>query len=71
MSYDESKNIVANKIENDRIKVKWDKNNISNYQDMIGDNLARLRENWSDYTSPAAISILLQSTNDVLRTAAA
>ena len=71
MSYDESKNIVANKIENDRIKVKWDKNNISNYQDMIGDNLARLRETWFDYSSPAAVSILLQSTNYVISTAAA
>ena len=67
---DISENITAPKIVNNRVKVKWSDDNVPLYQELIGENLARLRQTWSD-PSPAAVSLLLQSTNDVLNTAAA
>ena len=70
-SQDISENIIAPKVTNDRLKVIWHDENIPHYQAIIGDNLARLRSTWADYSSPAAVSLLLQSTNDVLCTAAA
>jgi hypothetical protein len=40
-----SENITARKIINDRIKVKWDRENIPLYNTLLADNLQRLREN--------------------------
>ena len=70
VSQDSSENIVAPKVENDRIKIIWDEDCTEQYQELIGENLSRLRETWSNFSSPAAVSILLKSTNDVLSTAA-
>ena len=70
MSQDTSENITAPRVTNDRVKIIWDEENNLHYQEIIGDNLARLRATWSDISSPAAVSLLLQSTNDVLNTAA-
>ena len=67
---DISENISAPRVNNDRVKIKWDDENLPFYQELLGDNLARLRDTWSDSNSTAAVSLLLQSTNDVLRTAA-
>ena len=67
---DSSENIVAEKIENNRVKIKWDENNTPLYQELIGHNLERLRNVWFDNTSSSSVSILLQSTNDVLSTCA-
>ena len=69
--HDESENIRAVKVNNDRVKIIWDPENTPMYQDLVGDSLARLRETWSDSSSPSAVSILLQSTNDTLSTFAA
>ena len=66
-----SENISAKKIENSRVKVSWDEENTPLYQDIVSDNLVRLRDTWSDFSSHNAVSILLQSTNDVLTTGAA
>ena len=70
LPHDISENISAPKVDNTRVKVKWNEDNVPYYQDLVGNNLARLRQTWSD-PSPATMSILLQSTNDVLNTAAA
>ena len=58
-------------ITNTRVKVVWDEENVPMYQDLIGDNLSRLRDTWCDSDSSSAVSVLLQCTNDVLTTAAA
>ena len=49
----------------------WDEENVPLYQELVCDSLVRLRDTWSDFCSPAAVSILLQSTCDVLSTGAA
>ena len=67
---DQSENITAPKVSNDRVKIKWDDENIPLYNTMIAHNLERLRKSWSNAASPTSISILLQSTNSVLSAAA-
>ena len=69
--HDQSENISAVKVNNERLKVIWDDENTPQYQKLTSDILVRLRETWSDNSSPSAVSILLQSTNDVLSTCAA
>ena len=68
--HDQSENIAAIKVNNDRVKIIWDDENNEQYQELVCDSLARLRETWSDCSSSSAASILLQSTNDVLSTCA-
>ena len=68
---DLSENITATKIENKRTKILWDDENLPLFQSLVCDNLGRLRDTWGDHSSPAAVSVLLQSTNDVLTTGAA
>ena len=68
---DLSENVVAPKIQNMRIKILWDNDNTPFYQDLVSDSLVRLRQTWSDSSSPASVSVLLQSTNDLLSTCAA
>ena len=70
-STDTSENKSAPKIVNNRVKIIWDNENLPHYQELISDNLARLRETWSNSSSPASVSILLQSTCDVFSSCAA
>ena len=63
--------ILAPKIPNTRTKIIWDKEGISNYERLVGDNLTRLRDSWCDPDSPASMSILLSSTYSILSSAAA
>ena len=65
-----SENIEAIKVPNNRIKIMWDGENIELYQSLVGPHLIRVRENWSDQNFPAAVSILLQTTNTILSTCA-
>ena len=57
-------------IPNKRIKIKWSTEDIPTYQKLIGRNLANLRARWSDPTSKACTSMLIQSTSDILSSAA-
>ena len=70
ISRDLSENVKAVKMVNDRVKIKWEDENIPEYEHLVGDNLARLRDSWPGSSSPSSVSILLQSTNDVLSTCA-
>ena len=58
-------------MDNNRVKIKWLDENIPLYQDLIGENLTRIRNTWSDTSSTDSVSMLLNSTNDVLNTTAA
>ena len=68
---DKSENKTAPKVDNNRVKIKCLDGNVPLYQDLIGENLTRLRNTWSDTSSTDSISMLLISTNDVLNTTAA
>ena len=65
-----SENIVAPKVINNRVKIIWESENLSFYKEIVCENLSRIRKTWS-HVSPAAVSILLQSTNDILSSSAA
>ena len=66
-----SENLVeAPKVQNTRVKIAWDENGISNFEDYVGPNLARLRKLWVPPFSPASFSLLLCATNDALSLAA-
>ena len=60
-------NVCAPKVPNNRVKIIWDPDNLPQYQDLVCGSLVRIRETWSS-SSPASISMLLQSTNDILVT---
>ena len=63
-------NLVAPKLQNDRVKIFWDDEDIDNYQALISTNLSSIRERWSNAASPVSIAILLSQTNDILSSAA-
>ena len=63
-------NITAPKIDNNRVKILWSDEGIVKYQEYVGVHLTRLRETWSDPSSPASMSILLSSTYSLLSSAA-
>ena len=63
-------NITAPKVDNNRVKILWSEEGIAKYQEYVGDHLTRLRETWSDPSSPASMSILLSSTYSLLSSAA-
>ena len=59
-------NPLAPRIENNRVKVHWSNEGIVNYKTSVEENLARIRSNWLDSSSPASVSVLLQATNSFL-----
>ena len=63
-------NIVAPKIDNNRVKIIWSPEGITQYQEFIGDNLERLRDTWCDPSSQASMSVLLSATYSLLSSAA-
>ena len=69
-SSSETHETIAPKVSNERVKIKWEEENIPLYQSLISSNLSKLRNRWADASSPACISILLSCTNDILSSAA-
>ena len=63
-------NITAPVVNNTRIRIKWSESGIKKYQNLVPAQLARTWEMWSDPTSKSSLSVLLQSTNSILNTAA-
>ena len=64
------KNIVAPRVDNERVKIIWTDEGIELYENYVGDNLERLRNTWCDPSSPASMSVLLSSTYSLLSSAA-
>ena len=63
-------NVVAPRVANERMKILWAEEGITDYQEAVADHLTRLRNTWCDPSSPALMSILLSSTYSLLTTAA-
>ena len=62
--------VSAPRIENKRVKVRWEQDGIQAYEELLGNSLQELWERWSSQPSPTSFSILLESTNHLLSTAA-
>ena len=63
-------NPEAPKADNTRIKIFWSDEGIAHYEEIVADNLTRLRDTWCDPSSPASMSILLSSTYSLLSSSA-
>ena len=59
-------NVIAPKIENTRMKVLWDDSGIEKYQDLVAPHLSRLQGLWLKSPSKTSVSLLLESTNNIL-----
>ena len=63
-------NIVAPRIENNRLKVGWSDEGIAEYQKMVVPHLTRIQELWLTSPSKTSVSLLLESTNNLLTSCA-
>ena len=65
-------NITAPKIENNRTRVVWTDSGIENYQHLVIPELERIQQQWlsSSKLSKTSISLLCESTNNILSNAA-
>ena len=59
-------NPLAPRVDNRRVKIHWTETGIEHFKTSVDQNLTRMRSNWLDPSSPALMSVLLQSTNDFL-----
>ena len=66
-----SDNIVAPLAENNRLKVLWTDPGIADYHSLVGPQLERIQRQWLSSTSRTSVSLLLESTNNILATSAA
>ena len=64
------RNITAPRINNDRVKIIWNDDDIIEYENIIGTSLRSLREQWGNTNSRSSLSILLSSTYACLSLAA-
>ena len=62
--------LIAPRIPNNRQKVIWSQDGITNYSEMVQPALQSIRLSWYHPDSPSSFSILLALTNFVLNTAA-
>ena len=56
----------APRVHNNRVKIRWSKEGINSYKNLLSNSLTKLRESWLDPSSPNSMSILLRSTNDLM-----
>ena len=61
-----SVNLVAPKVENPRVKILWNDTGIEKYQHLVAPHLLRLQDLWLDSSSKTSVSLLIESTNNVL-----
>ena len=62
----EAVDLVAPRILNNRVKIKWTETGIEQYKLCVAGQLSRIRDTWLDSSSSSCISILLESTNSLL-----
>ena len=62
--------IVAPRVPNNRVKVKWDQDGHHHYENILCSSLPLLQQSLSDTSSPSLTSILLDCTNYALNRAA-
>ena len=65
-------NVTAPKVENNRTRVVWTDAGIENYQHLVVPELERIQQQWlsSSKLSKTSLSLLLESTNNILTTTA-
>ena len=61
---------VAPKVENNRVKIYWKDEKIKDYQSLLANKLASLRDTWSAPSSKSSLSLLLELTSSVMSEAA-
>ena len=66
-----SSNITAPRVNNTRVKISWSEEGIIEYEKLVASQLLRLQNLWLGTPSRSSISLLFQSTNNILTTAAA
>ena len=64
------RNITAPRIDNNRVKIIWNEEGITEYEIIIGTNLRSIRDQWGTPNSRSSVSILLSSTYACLSLAA-
>ena len=63
-------NVEAPVAKNNRRKVLWTKEGISAYESLVAPQLSRIQEVWTSACSKTSMSLLLESTNNVLNSCA-
>ena len=59
--------VVAPRVENSRVKVQWSDTGVENYCQVVCSGLSFLRNLWSDTMCPPVMSILVSSTNEIMK----
>ena len=67
---DTANNIRAPLVENKRMKVVWTDDGIEEFQKLVSPHLLRIQHLWLQNPTKTCISLLLQSTNELLTTSA-
>ena len=62
--------VDAPQVPNDRVKVKWNNDDLPAFEALVSPSLAQLRVLWPDPAGPASFSLLLSATNLALNRAA-
>ena len=62
--------VSAPRMENKRVRVRWEEEGIEAYEVLLGSSLEELRDRWSSKPSLTSFSILLEATNHLLSSAA-
>ena len=63
-------NITAPRVENKRLKVFWSETGVEEYQAIVSPHLSQLQELWLASPSRSTLSLLLNSTNELLSSCA-
>ena len=63
-------NIVAPRVQNTRTRILWTESGVVEYQELVEPHLQRIQELWLNPSSKSSMSMLLQSTNEIMSSAA-
>ena len=67
----DNQNVVAPTLPHTRLKVIWSDDGIEKYQAIVAPQLSRIQELWLSPSSKTSVSLLLESTNNVIASCAA
>ena len=62
--------VSAPRLENERVRVRWEEEGIEAYEELLGNSPQELRDRWTSQPSLNSFSVLLASTNIILSSAA-
>ena len=67
---DDTENVTAPRILNNRIKINWSDSGIEDYAALVSPQLERLQNLWLGSPTRTSVSLLLESTNHILKSTA-